>query len=415
MLEGFAENNPIYMMADSGARGSKTQLRQLAGMRGLMADMSGETIDLPIKANFREGLEPPSTSFQPMVHVRVLSIRLLTSDSGYLTRRLVDVAQDVIVREEDCGTDEAITYPIIKPGQSSVDADLVGRCTLEDVCDPKTGEVLIAAGGYVESVDDLKKLIEHGLKKIRLRALLTCKSKYGVCQKCYGWDLSTRRPVNIGTAVGVIAAQSIGEPGTQLTMRTIHSGGVAGAEDITQGLPTVARMFDVVGNVNEKILGRELTSLLFRARFITPETTEYLLRIVDSEDHSAFLRSGAFLLPFVSCLTSRRAWKFVQAIRSRAALLTSACCVKLTDIESTMHTFVESVKDVYTSQGVDLNDKHIEVIARQMLRRVQVTNPGDSQYLLGQYVDRYVLRIRSGISRLPAVRRLRPSLPFWAP
>ena len=392
MLEGFAENNPIYMMADSGARGSKTQLRQLAGMRGLMADMSGETIDLPIKANFREGLEPLEYFISTYgARKGLVDTASHTSDSGYLTRRLVDVAQDVIVREEDCGTDEAITYPIIKPGQSSVDADLVGRCTLEDVCDPKTGEVLIAAGGYVESVDDLKKLIEHGLKKIRLRALLTCKSKYGVCQKCYGWDLSTRRPVNIGTAVGVIAAQSIGEPGTQLTMRTIHSGGVAGAEDITQGLPTVARMFDVVGNVNEKILGREADlAPVSGTLLITPETTEYLLRIVDSEDHSRILEewrvpASVRFMPDIEEGVEVRAGDQITRGFVNFRLLR-----KLTDIESTMHTFVESVKDVYTSQGVDLNDKHIEVIARQMLRRVQVTNPGDSQYLLGQYVDRYV-------------------------
>ncbi|HJA29020.1 MAG TPA: DNA-directed RNA polymerase subunit beta', partial [Candidatus Olsenella pullicola] len=253
------------------------------------------------------------------------------------------------------------------------------------------GEVLVAKDGYIESKDDLEMLVAHGLKRVELRALLTCKSKYGVCQKCYGWDLSTRRPVNIGTAVGVIAAQSIGEPGTQLTMRTIHSGGVAGAEDITQGLPTVARMFDVVGNVNEKILGREAdlapVSGLLR---ITPEQAEYLLRIVDPEDQTRTIEewrvpASVRFMPGVEDGVEVRAGDqitrgFVNFRKLR----------RLTDIESTMHTFVESVKDVYTSQGVDLNDKHIEVIARQMLRRVQVTNPGDSQYLLGQYVDRYV-------------------------
>ena len=392
MLAGFAEDNPIYMMADSGARGSKTQLRQLAGMRGLMADMSGDTIDLPIKANFREGLEPLEYFISTYgARKGLVDTASHTSDSGYLTRRLVDVAQDVIVREEDCGTDEGVTYPLIKPGQTSVDTDLIGRCALNDICDPATGEVLIAKDAYVESKDDLEMLVEHGLKKVELRALLTCKSKYGVCQKCYGWDLSTRRPVNIGTAVGIIAAQSIGEPGTQLTMRTIHSGGVAGADDITQGLPTVARMFDVVGNVNEKILGREAdlapVSGLLR---ITPEQAEYLLRIVDPEDQSRVIEewrvpASVRFMPGVEDNVEVRAGDqitrgFVNFRKLR----------RLTDIESTMHTFVESVKDVYTGQGVDLNDKHIEVIARQMLRRVQVTNPGDSQYLLGQYVDRYV-------------------------
>ncbi|MBM6775439.1 DNA-directed RNA polymerase subunit beta' [Olsenella profusa] len=392
MLAGFAEDNPIYMMADSGARGSKTQLRQLAGMRGLMADMSGDTIDLPIKANFREGLEPLEYFISTYgARKGLVDTASHTSDSGYLTRRLVDVAQDVIVREEDCGTDEGVTYPLIKAGETSVDADLVGRCALNDICDPETGEVLIAKDSYIESVDDLNMLVEHGLKKVELRALLTCKSKYGVCQKCYGWDLSTRRPVNIGTAVGIIAAQSIGEPGTQLTMRTIHSGGVAGADDITQGLPTVARMFDVVGNVNEKILGREAdlapVSGLLR---ITPEQAEYQLRIVDPEDQGRVIEewrvpASVRFMPGIEDNVEVRAGDqitrgFVNFRKLR----------RLTDIESTMHTFVESVKDVYTSQGVELNDKHIEVIARQMLRRVQVTNPGDSQYLLGQYVDRYV-------------------------
>ena len=392
MLEGFAEDNPIYMMADSGARGSKTQLRQLAGMRGLMADMSGETIDLPIKANFREGLLPLEYFISTYgARKGLVDTASHTSDSGYLTRRLVDVAQDVIVREEDCGTDEGVTYPLIKPGETDVDVDLVGRCALNDIVDPQTGEVLIARDSYIESKADLEMLVEHGLKRVELRALLTCKSKYGVCQKCYGWDLSTRRPVNIGTAVGIIAAQSIGEPGTQLTMRTIHSGGVAGADDITQGLPTVARMFDVVGNVNEKILGREAdlapVSGLLR---ITPEQTEYLIRILDVEDNTRTIEewrvpASARFMPGIEDGVEVRAGDqithgFVNFRKLR----------KLTDIESTMHTFVESVKDVYTSQGVDLNDKHIEVIARQMLRRVQVTNPGDSQYLLGQYVDRYV-------------------------
>ena len=392
MLEGFAEDNPIYMMADSGARGSKTQLRQLAGMRGLMADMSGETIDLPIKANFREGLLPLEYFISTYgARKGLVDTASHTSDSGYLTRRLVDVAQDVIVREEDCGTDEGVTYPLIKPGETDVDVDLVGRCALNDIVDPQTGEVLIAKDSYIESKADLEMLVEHGLKRVELRALLTCKSKYGVCQKCYGWDLSTRRPVNIGTAVGIIAAQSIGEPGTQLTMRTIHSGGVAGADDITQGLPTVARMFDVVGNVNEKILGREAdlapVSGLLR---ITPEQTEYLIRILDVEDNTRTIEewrvpASARFMPGIEDGVEVRAGDqitrgFVNFRKLR----------KLTDIESTMHTFVESVKDVYTSQGVDLNDKHIEVIARQMLRRVQVTNPGDSQYLLGQYVDRYV-------------------------
>ena len=390
MLDMFDEENPIYMMADSGARGSKTQLRQLGGMRGLMADMSGETIDLPIKANFREGLLPLEYFISTYgARKGLVDTASHTSDSGYLTRRLVDVAQDVIVREEDCGTDEGCAYNLIIPGTDSINADLVGRCFSEDAV-ASDGSVVFKRGEYIESTDDINKLLDAGLKKVTLRALLTCHSKYGVCQKCYGWDLSTRRPVAIGTAVGIIAAQSIGEPGTQLTMRTIHSGGVAGVDDITQGLPTVGRMFDVVGNVNEKILGREADLAPFSGHLsIKPEKSEYVLTLTDSSDHSRVLEekrvpASVRFMPGIEDGCEVRAGDQITK-----GFVNFRNLRKLTDIESTMHTFVENVKDVYTSQGVDLNDKHIEVIARQMLRRVQITNPGDSSYLLGQYVDRY--------------------------
>ena len=392
MLDMFDEENPLYMMADSGARGSKTQLRQLGGMRGLMADMSGETIDLPIKANFREGLLPLEYFISTYgARKGLVDTASHTSDSGYLTRRLVDVAQDVIVREEDCGTTEGVTYKLMtnENGEEKLNADLVGRCFIEDVVTPE-GEVLFHADDYIESEADIQKMLNAGLKKVKLRALLTCRSKYGVCQKCYGWDLSTRRPVAIGTAVGIIAAQSIGEPGTQLTMRTIHSGGVAGVDDITQGLPTVGRMFDVVGNVNEKILGREADLAPHSGMLsIKPEKSEYVLTITDRDNPSRIIDeirvpASVRFMPGIEDGAEVRAGDqltkgFVNFRNLR----------KLTDIESTMHTFVQSVKEVYTSQGVDLNDKHIEVIARQMLRRVQITNPGDSKYLLGQYVDRY--------------------------
>ena len=390
MLDMFDEENPLYMMADSGARGSKTQLRQLGGMRGLMADMSGETIDLPIKANFREGLLPLEYFISTYgARKGLVDTASHTSDSGYLTRRLVDAAQDVIVREDDCGTHEGVSYNLIIPGTDDMNADLVGRCFIEDVEDAE-GNVLFAADSYIESTDDIQRMIDAGLKKVKLRALLTCRSKYGVCQKCYGWDLSTRRPVAIGTAVGIIAAQSIGEPGTQLTMRTIHSGGVAGVDDITQGLPTVGRMFDVVGNVNEKILGREADLAPYSGFMsIKPEKSEYVITIADADDHSRILderrvpASVRFMPGIEDGCTVRAGDQITKGFVNFRNLR------KLTDIETTMHTFVENVKDVYTSQGVDLNDKHIEVIARQMLRRVQITNPGDSKYLLGQYVDRY--------------------------
>ncbi len=390
MLDLFDEGNPIYMMADSGARGSKAQLRQLGGMRGLMADMSGETIDLPIKANFREGLLPLEYFISTYgARKGLVDTASHTSDSGYLTRRLVDVAQDVIVREDDCGTTEGCTYNLVTPGTDNINADLVGRCFLEDVVAPD-GTVLFEKDAYIESVEDIQKMLDAGLTKVALRALLTCRSKYGVCQKCYGWDLSTRRPVAIGTAVGIIAAQSIGEPGTQLTMRTIHSGGVAGVADITQGLPTVSRMFDIVGNVNEKILGREADLAPFSGNLsIKPEKSEYLLTLTDSDDPTRILDekrvpAAVQFMPGIEDGCEVRAGDQITK-----GFVNFRTLRQLTDIESTMHTFVENVKDVYNSQGVDLNDKHIEVMARQMLRRVQITNPGDSKYLLGQYVDRY--------------------------
>ena len=390
MLAMFDEENPIYMMADSGARGSKAQLRQLGGMRGLMADMSGETIDLPIKANFREGLLPLEYFISTYgARKGLVDTASHTSDSGYLTRRLVDVAQDVIVREEDCGTHEGVTYNLIISGTTDLNTDLVGRCFIEDVVAPD-GTVLFEQDGYIEKVADIQKMVDAGLKKVKLRALLTCRSKYGVCQKCYGWDLSTRRPVAIGTAVGIIAAQSIGEPGTQLTMRTIHSGGVAGVADITQGLPTVSRMFDIVGNVNEKILGREADLAPFSGHLaIKPEKSEYVLTLTDSDDPSRILDekrvpAAVQFMPGIEDGCEVRAGDQITK-----GFVNFRNLRQLTDIESTMHTFVENVKEVYNSQGVDLNDKHIEVMARQMLRRVQITNPGDSRYLLGQYVDRY--------------------------
>ena len=390
MLELFDEDNPIYMMADSGARGSKTQLRQLGGMRGLMADMSGETIDLPIKSNFREGLLPLEYFISTYgARKGLVDTASHTSDSGYLTRRLVDVAQDVIVREEDCGTTEGVTYQLRREESGELNTDLIGRCFLNDVVAPD-GTVLFKKDEYIESAADIQKMLDAGLPEVELRALLTCHSKQGVCQKCYGWDLSTRRPVAIGTAVGIIAAQSIGEPGTQLTMRTIHSGGVAGAEDITQGLPTVSRMFDIVGNVNEKILGREADLAPYSGKLsIKPEKSEYLLTITDSDDETRVLderrvpASVRFMPGIEDGCEVRAGDQLTKGFVNFRNLR------KLTDIESTMHTFVRSIKEVYTSQGVDLNDKHIEVIARQMLRRVQITNPGDSSYMLGQYVDRY--------------------------
>ena len=320
-----------------------------------------------------------------------------TSDSGYLTRRLIDVAQDVIVREEDCGTHEGVAYDLMDD-KGALNADLVGRCVFEAVADPQTGEVIAAKDSYIASVEDLETtsperpslrgLVNAGLSSIMLRSVVTCRCIHGVCQKCYGWDLSNRRPVNIGTAVGAIAAQSIGEPGTQLTMRTIHSGGVAGEDDITQGLPFVSRAFNVVSVKNSKIVGgREaILSTVSGTLHMSHENSDVLLTVINHETGESFDTrvSERDVMDGLSDGQQVKAGDqlskgFVDFKQLRA----------LTDTATTMHHFVKTVKDVYTGQGVDLNEKHIEVVARQMLRRVRVTDIGESSFLLNQYVDRH--------------------------
>ena len=422
MEKGFDRDNPIFMMADSGARGSITQLRQLAGMRGLMADVNTkkvlntkkplspdtdprdlrvigpDAIELPIKSNFREGLSTLEYFISTYgARKGLVDTASHTSDSGYLTRRLIDVAQDVIVREEDCGTTEGIDYRLHDEA-GNLNTDLVGRCVFVDVVDPATGEIIAEKDSYIASIDDvedtsstrpsLRCLERAGVETICLRSAVSCRCKHGVCQKCYGWDLSSRRPVNIGTAVGAIAAQSIGEPGTQLTMRTIHSGGVAGEEDITQGLPFVSRAFNIVSVKNSKIVGgREAilstTSGLLR---LTHENSEVAITVYNPETGETFDTRVSERDVMDSLVDG-------QAVKAGDQLTKGFIDFKqlrsLTDTATTMHRFVKTVKDVYTGQGVELNEKHIEVIARQMLRRVRVVDTGDSHYLLNQHVDRH--------------------------
>ena len=421
MEKGFTRENPIFMMADSGARGSITQLRQLAGMRGLMSDvntkkmlntkrpMSPDTdprdlkvvgpdsLELPIKSNFREGLSTLEYFLSTYgARKGLVDTASHTSDSGYLTRRLIDVAQDVIIRVQDCGTTEFVEYSLFN--EKGLESDLIGRCVAEVIVDPATGEVLANKDSYIASVENLpdtsadrpslRSLADAGLTKVMLRSVVACACQHGVCQKCYGWDLSNRRPVNIGTAVGAIAAQSIGEPGTQLTMRTIHSGGVAGEEDITQGLPFVSRAFNIVSVKNSKIVGgREaLLSTVSGVLSITPDNGEVVLRVVNPQTQECF-ETRVSERDMTEGLVSG------QEVRAGDALTKGFTDFKqlrsLTDTATTMHRFVKTIKDVYTGQGVEINEKHIEVIARQMLRRVRVTDTGDSSYLLNEYVDRH--------------------------
>ncbi|MDZ4063506.1 MAG: DNA-directed RNA polymerase subunit beta', partial [Coriobacteriia bacterium] len=375
--------NPIYMMAHSGARGNIKQIRQLAGMRGLMANPKGEILDRPIKANFREGL----TVLEYFISTHgarkgLADTALRTADSGYLTRRLVDVAQDVIVRESDCGTDDGVEFSLRSDSNPEVaDHNLVGRCLLEPVTLPKGRKILGEAGEFLASDQRIQALLDAGVETVVGRTVMTCHAKHGICQACYGWDLASSRPVDIGTAVGIIAAQSIGEPGTQLTMRTFHTGGVAG-EDITHGLPRVTELFEARKPKGQAILA-EIAGVL------EIEDTEKTrkLTVTDGKGHEK------------SYTVSRRA-RLRPGVENAAAItlgqqLTEGSVnphdlLHLKGPSAVLRYIVAQVQEVYRSQGVDINDKHIEVIARQMLRKITVLEPGDTDFLPGQLADRFV-------------------------
>ena len=373
MAANFDQYNPIYMMADSGARGNIKQIRQLAGMRGLMGNTKGGTIDRPVKSNFREGLSVLEYFISTHgTRKGMTDTALRTADSGYLTRRLVDVAQDVIVREIDCGTPEGVPYPLHNE-KGEIDENLIGRCLLED-----TGDLL--AGDYIISMDQLKAFEAAGIDTVVIRTVMTCHAEHGVCQKCYGWDLATGRPVNIGTAVGIIAAQSIGEPGTQLTMRTFHAGGVAG-DDITHGLPRVTELFEA-----RKPKGQAVLAEIAGTLQITGDKTTKTLTVHDTEGNfrEYVVSARAQMLPGIidGC-----AVKVGQQLTKGS--VNPHDLLRLTDPNTTLRYIVAQVQDVYVSQGVDINDKHIEVIARQMLRKVVVMEAGDSELLPGRQVNRH--------------------------
>ncbi len=380
MAENFDKFNPIYMMAFSGARGNIKQIRQLAGMRGLMSDPKGEIIDRPIKANFREGLSVLEYFISTHGARKGLAdTALRTADSGYLTRRLVDVAQDVIIREIDCGTTEGVSYPV-RNEKNEVDENLVGRCLLEPVANPETGEILAEAGSYLRSMAQLRELDAAGITEVVIRTIMTCHAEHGVCQKCYGWDLATARPVNIGTAVGIIAAQSIGEPGTQLTMRTFHTGGVAG-EDITHGLPRVQELFEA-----RKPKGQAVLAEISGTLQITGDKNSKTITVHDQQGNirEYVVSARAQMLPGVvdGCEVTVGQQLTKGSVNPHDLL-------RLTDSNTTLRYIVGQVQGVYVSQGVDINDKHIEVIARQMLRKVAVLDAGDSDLLPGRQVNRF--------------------------
>jgi DNA-directed RNA polymerase subunit beta' len=372
--------NPIFMMANSGARGSINQIRQLAGMRGLMANTSGRTIEIPIKANFREGLNVLEYFISSRGARKGLAdTALRTADSGYLTRRLVDVSQDVIVREDDCGTVDGIWVSDIKDGNEMIEPmkdRLVGRFVCHDVVNPDTGEVIVNTDQMIN--DPLaEKIIEAGFKKVQIRSVLGCRSKYGICAKCYGANLANGEPVSTGEAVGIIAAQSIGEPGTQLTMRTFHTGGVAGS-DITQGLPRVEELFEARKPKHLAILA-EIAGVVSigevkKSRQITIYNKE------TGEEKTYPIAYGSRIR-----VTDGQEVEPGDELTEGSVNPHDILLVK--DARSVEAYLIQEVQRVYRLQGVDINDKHIEVIVRQMMRKIRIEDSGDTSMLIGTLVD----------------------------
>ena len=381
MEENFDDLNPIYMMVKSGARGNMNQLRQIAGMRGLMASTTGKAVEIPIKSSFAEGLDALEYFISAHGARKGLSdTALRTADSGYLTRRLVDVAQDIIVREYDCGTDEGIIVYDIKDGNQIIEKmqeRLIGRYAVEDVIDPKTKEVIVDTETMITE-DIAEKIVEAGIEKLQVRSVLGCHSKHGVCQKCYGMGLARRDLVSIGEAVGIIAAQSIGEPGTQLTMRTIHSGGVAGVADITQGLPRVEELFEARKPKGLAII----TEIDGKVKIKETKKKKEVVITNNSE-------SKTYTIPFGSNLKVKNG-DIVEACDPLIeGSINPSEILAIKGPEGVYEYLISEVQKVYRNQGVDINDKHIEVIGRQMLKKVRVEDNADTDMFPGSLIDMY--------------------------
>ncbi len=381
MEENFDELNPIYMMVKSGARGNMSQLRQIAGMRGLMASTTGKAVEIPIKSSFAEGLDALEYFISAHGARKGLSdTALRTADSGYLTRRLVDVSQDIIVREHDCGTDDGIIVYDIKDGQQVIEKmqeRLLGRFVVEDVYNPETKELIVDTNTMItEKISD--EIVAAGIEKLKVRSVLGCRSKHGVCQKCYGMGLARRDLVSIGEAIGIIAAQSIGEPGTQLTMRTIHSGGVAGVADITQGLPRVEELFEA-----RKPKGLAIISEI-DGKVKIKETKKKKEVIVTGKDNSK-----SYTIPFGSKMKVKEGDMVEIGEPLIEGSINPAEILTLKGPEGVYEYLISEVQKVYRNQGVDINDKHIEVIGRQMLKKVRVEDNADTDMFPGSLIDMY--------------------------
>ena len=386
LLSGLNKYNNIFMMADSGARGSNQQIKQLAGMRGLMADTSGRTIELPIKSNFREGLDVLEYFISAHGARKGMSdTALRTADSGYLTRRLVDVSQELIVREVDCAENRAeipgMYVEAFMDGKEEIESlksRITGRYLAEDIVDPKTGEVVVAANHMV-TPKRASAIVKTGVDRVKIRTILTCRSHSGICAKCYGANMATGQAVQVGEAVGIIAAQSIGEPGTQLTMRTFHSGGVAG-DDITQGLPRVEELFEA-----RKPKGLAIIAEGAGVVSIRDEKKKREVIITNNETGEA----KSYLIPFNSRIKPEiEDGKYVEAgDELTEGSVNPHDILKIKGVRAVQDYILREVQRVYRLQGVDINDKHVEVIVRQMLKKVRIETPGDSEYLPGMTAD----------------------------
>lgn len=379
LMDNLDYLNNINIMAHSGARGSKNQIRQLAGMRGLMANALGKTVEIPIISNFREGLSILEYFISTTGSRKGLAdTALRTADSGYLTRRLVDVSQDVIIREIDCETQDGIAVKVIKSGNEVIEPleeRIEGRYPVNDICHPETGEVICSKDDLI-SMDKAKEVVASGIDTVLIRSVMTCEAAQGVCSKCYGRNLATARPINVGEAVGIIAAQSIGEPGTQLTMRTFHTGGVAGG-DITQGLPRVEELFEarkpkglaVIAEIEGKISFKE-----------TKKKREVVITSPEGETWKAQIVYG-------SRVNVKEGDTVTAGKLITEGSVSPKDLLRVVGVQGVREYIIKEVQRVYRLQGVDINDKHIEIVVKQMLGKIRVDEPGDTELLPGVVVS----------------------------
>lgn len=379
LMKSMDRYNSIMLMVDSKARGNKSQITQLGGMRGLMANPSGRIIELPIKSNFREGL----TVLEYFISTHgarkgLADTALRTADSGYLTRRLVDVAQDVIVREDDCGTDKGFSVSKIQDGKEVIE-DLYdrieGRYSFETVRHPQTGEIIVNRNELIDS-NKADAIIEAGVERLQIRSVLSCRARHGVCKICYGRNLATGKHVEIGEAVGIIAAQSIGEPGTQLTMRTFHTGGVAG-DDITQGLPRIQELFEARNPKGQAII-TELDGVVKEIREAKDR------REIEVQGEA---ESKVYSVTYGSRIRVTEGQQIEAGDELTDGSIDPKDMLRIKGIRGVQNYILQEVQRVYRNQGVEINDKHVEVMIKQMLRKIRIVDAGDTTLLPGAFVD----------------------------